>query len=66
MDDIFFVGRFDRFADLFRNVERFVQRQRSTSQFLRECLAFNQLQDQELKVAVLRQFVDTRDVGVIE
>ena len=65
MDDALLVRGFERLGDLLRDRQRFVERNRSARDALRQVLAFDQLHHQA-RVPLLLDAVDVRDVRMIE
>ena len=60
------VRRLQRVADVFRNVERFFDRNRPALDSLRERLALDQFEDEESQTLVFLEIVDGGNVGMIE
>ena len=66
MDDAVIVGGFERFGDLPRDRQCFVDRNRSARDSLRQVLAFDEFHHQCSDTARLFQSVNVRDVRVIQ
>ena len=66
MDHTGVVGRGTRFADLDRQPERFVYRQRAAFQPVAQVFARNQFHREEAKTLHLMQPVNSGDTGVIQ
>jgi polyphosphate kinase len=66
MDDSFLVRRLQGFADLFRNLKRFINRDRSAFYALREGFSTNQFHDQEFPAAGFFQSINRGNVGIIQ
>ena len=66
MDDSLLVRRFKRLRDLLRDRQRFVERNRSTRDALREILAFDEFHHEGLHAVGIFQPVDGRDVRMIQ
>ena len=66
MDDALLVGGFERFGNLLRDGECFIDWDRPARNALRQILALDQLHDQGTHAAGLLKPVDVRDVRMIE
>ena len=66
MDDPLLVSSFERFSDLLRERESFVQMDRSACNSLRQRLAFHELHDERLCSVGLLKAIDTSDVRVFK
>ncbi len=66
MDDSFLVRRLQRFADLLRNPERFIDRNRPSLDALGQRFSIDEFHHQELASAGFFQSVDGRNVGMIQ
>ena len=66
MDDAAIVGGLQRLADLPRDRERLVVRNRAASNALGQILALDELHDQRAGRFAVLEAVDLRDVGMIE
>ena len=66
MDDPLLVRGFERVGDLFRDRQRFVERNRPTRDPLREVFAFHQFEDQCLDAIGVLDAVDVGDVRMVQ
>jgi hypothetical protein len=66
MNDSLLVCSVKRFRDLFRNRQRFVERDRSTRNALRQIIPFDQFHHQRANTAGFFEAVDVRDIRVIQ
>ena len=66
MDDALLMRRFEGFGDLLGNRQRFVERERSARDPLRQILALDEFHDEGADVPRGLNAVDGCDVGVIE
>ena len=66
MDDAGLVRGLERFRDLPRDRQRFVERHRPARETLREVVALDQLHDQSGRVSRLFEAVDLRDARVVQ
>ncbi len=66
MDDPLLVRRFERFGNLPRDGQRFVERDRAERDALRQIVAVDQLHHDGTHTATLFEAVDVRDVRVID
>src|SRR5262249_48024207 len=66
MNDAFLVGCFECFANLFRNFERFVNRNSAGTNPLSQCVAFNEFEYQEAQIRGLLEVVNRCNVWMIQ
>ena len=66
MDNAPFVSSFQRLGDLFRNPERFVERDRAARDAIGQCFAVNEFKNKETGVAELLYVVNAGDVRMIQ
>ena len=66
MDDALLVRRFERFCDLLRDGQRFVQWNRSARYPLGEVFALDELHDQRTDAVRLFEAMDVSDVGMVQ
>ena len=65
MHDALLVSGFERIADLFRDVQRFVNRLRTTLQSVRERVTFDAFEHQKARTVCFFQAVDSCDIRMI-
>ena len=66
MDHAGFVRGLQRLGDLLRNRQRLIQRDRPLHDPVGEGRAFDQLQDERLRVVALLDAVDGGDAGIVQ
>ena len=66
MDDALLVRGFERFGDLSRDRQRFVERQRTLRDAVRERRALDELEHQRVRARIFLESVDRADVRMIE
>ena len=66
MDDALLVRGFKRFGDLFRDRQRFVDRDRPASDALRQIIALDQFHHQRANTAGFFEAVDVRDIRMVQ
>ena len=66
MNDTGLVSRFERLGHLFRDGERFLDRDATSSDALSECRTFDKLQNERLHADRVFETVDARDVRMVQ
>ena len=66
MDDALFVRGFERFRDLLRDGQRFVEQQGSARDALRQIVAFDELHHQRGHIPAFFEAVDRGDVRMVQ
>ena len=66
MDDPFLVSGLDGLGDLSGNHERLIERNRASSNPIRQCGALDEFENQGPNAVGLLEAVDARDVGMVQ